>query len=397
MTNYYWTVSLGGVINYGSGTNDITVSWVATGPQSVSVTYTDTHGCNPAAPTVLNVTVNPLPDVAGTISGAATVCAGATNVPYYVAPIPNALSYVWTLPPNASIATGSGTNSITVDFAPNATSGNIFVFGNNLCGNGLSSPPFAVTVTPLPDTAGTITGPSTVCQGDLGVVYSVAPVPNADGYAWTVPTGATIVMGSNTNSIAVDFSPTATSGIITVAGTNSCGAGAISPDFDLTVNPTPPTPVITASGDTLHSDASTGNQWYFNGDPIAGATTQTWVAQQTGWYWDVVTLLGCSSAASNHIYIVKVGVQPSPPVTNIVLYPNPNEGEFTLMFTSAKEENYDIRVFNNLGVQIFEMRNIDVMGTTHQNIDLRPAPNGVYSVIISNDLRSVVKKIVINK
>jgi len=82
---------------------------------------------------------------------------------------------------------------------------------------------------------------------------------------------------------------------------------------------------------------------------------------------------------------------------SMIVYPNPNEGVFTLMFTSTKQENYDIRVYNNLGVQIFEMRNMYVMGTTRQNIDLRPAPNGVYSVVITNDLRSVVKKIVINK
>jgi len=397
MTGYIWNVSSGGTINYGSGTNDITVSWITPGPQTVSVTYTDTHGCVPFAPTVLNVTVNPLPSAAGSITGTASVCAGASGVPYSVAPVPNALSYVWTLPPNATIASGAGTNSITVDFASNATSGNIFVFGNNLCGNGASSPPFAVTVAPLPDTAGTITGPNPVCQGDVGVVYYVAPVPNADGYVWTVPAGATITMGMNTNSIAVDFSSSATSGIITVAGTNSCGTGPFSPDFNLVVNPTPPTPVITSSGDTLTSDTPTGNQWYFNGIAIVGATSQTWVAQQTGWYWDVVTLLGCSSAASNHIYIVKVGVEPPPAVTNIVLYPNPNEGDFTLMFTAAKQEKYNIRVFNNLGVQIFEMSNLDVMGTTRQNIDLRPAPNGVYSVIISNDQTSVVKKIVINK
>jgi hypothetical protein len=291
----------------------------------------------------------------------------------------------------------AGTNSITVNYSTNAVSGDILVYGSNLCGNGISSPPFAVTVAHLPDAAGIITGPSPVCQGDSGLVYSVNPVPNATGYIWTVPAGSTIVSGGNTNSIVIDLSPSAVSGIITVTGTNSCGNGTVSPDFNLSVYPTPPTPVITSSGDILHSDTPIGNQWYFNGIAITGATTQTWVAQQTGWYWDIVTLIGCSSAASNHIYIVKVGIEEPPIATDVVLFPNPNEGVFTLMFTSAKQDNYNIRVFNNLGVQIFEMKNLDVIGRTSQNIDMRPAPNGIYSVVISNNLNSTVKKIIINK
>jgi len=290
-----------------------------------------------------------------------------------------------------------GTNSITVNYGTNALSGNIFVYGNNLCGNGTSSPPFAVIVAPLPDIAGNISGPPSVCQGTSGALYSVSAIANATGYNWTVPTGATIVAGMNTRSITVDFSPTAVSGTITVTGTNSCGNGPVSPVFNVTVNTSPATPIISALGDTLHSDAPTGNQWYFNGIAITGATGQTWVAQQSGWYWDVVMLNGCSSEASNHIYILKVGFEQPLAVTNIVLYPNPNEGMFTLMFTSPKEEKYEIRVFNNLGVQILEMKNLDVMGTTRQTIDLRPAPNGVYSVIILSDLRIVVRKIIINK
>jgi hypothetical protein len=403
MLNYVWTVSSGGIINYGSGTYQIQVSWIAGGAQTVSVTYSNGIGCNAITPTVLNVTVNPLPDPAGAITGTAIVCAGTNGVAYSVAPINGATTYVWALPPNATIASGAGTNSITVNYGTNATSGMIYVYGNNLCGNGGTSPAFAVTVNALPDPAGTIIGTAAVCEGTSGVIYSVGTILNATGYDWTLPTGATIVGGLNTNTITVDFAVGAVSGVITVTGTNACGNGTVSPDFNVTVTAIPAVPLVSAQGDTLTSTAPTGNQWWYSvtqtgtGAPIAGATGQTWVAQNTGWYWDVVTINGCSSDTSNHVYILKVGIEKPPVVSNVVLYPNPNEGVFTLMFNSSKQENYDIKVFNNLGIQIFEMRNLVVMGTTHQNIDLRPAPNGVYSVIITNDMSSVVKKIVINK
>jgi hypothetical protein len=204
------------------------------------------------------------------------------------------------------------------------------------------------------------------------------------------------VGGANTNAIAVDFSPTAVSGIITVAGTNSCGTGPVSPDFNLTVNATPPTPLITASGDTLHSDAPTGNQWYFNGTAIAGATGQTWVAQHSGWYWDVVTLNGCSSAESNHQYIIITGVD-SHSSSAINVYPVPNDGRFTVSIISSSKEPFTITVFSNLGVKIHEVKDIHVNSQFYQVIDLRPVFNGIYTVVIRNSIYHIVKKVVVSR
>jgi hypothetical protein len=85
---------------------------------------------------------------------------------------------------------------------------------------------------------GPVTGNTSVCQGQTGVGYSVSPVNNATGYIWTLPSGATIISGNNTNSISVDFSPTAVSGIITVCGLNICGNGPVS-QLPVSVNPLP--------------------------------------------------------------------------------------------------------------------------------------------------------------
>jgi len=398
MTNYLWNVSAGGVIDYGSGTYQIQVSWIIAGPQTVSVNYSNGSGCNAATPTVFNVTVNPLPNQAGTITGTSIICAGTNGVAYTVASIPNSNTYVWTLPPYATIASGMGTNSITVNFASNASSGNITVYGNNLCGNGAASPPFAVTVNALPEAAGNITGPASVCQGAAGIVYMVPAIAGATGYTWTVPAGVTIISGANTNSITVDFSPAAVSGNITVLGINSCGNGMVSPNFAVTVNTVPATPVVTNTGYIVSSSAPTGNQWYFEGILIPGATAQTYdcTLSGTGYYWSIVTINGCSSAESNHQYVIITGID-SHSSSGISVYPNPNEGVFTLMITSPKEEKFDIRVFNNIGVLIFEMKNLDVTGTTRQIIDLSSAVSGIYTIMIWNSNYSSVKKVVVNK
>jgi hypothetical protein len=75
---------------------------------------------------------------------------------------------------------------------------------------------------------GPISGDSIVCQATSGVFYSTDTIPNAISYVWTVPSGAVIATGQNTNAITVDYSDTASSGLITVAGVNPCDTGATS-------------------------------------------------------------------------------------------------------------------------------------------------------------------------
>lgn len=397
MSNYQWNISSGGTITGGNTTNSILVQWNTPGAQWLSVTYANANGCYAATPTVLNVTVNPLPGAAGTITGTASLCAGAQGIAYSVDPITNTTYYVWTLPPGATIASGDGTNSITVDFATNAVSGDITVYGNNVCGNGATSPPFPVIVIALPDPAGTISGPSDVCEGQTGVQFSVPVIPGATGYIWTLPAGATIESGENTNSITVAFPQGTSSGIITVTGTNPCGNGQTSPDFQITVNPIPGTPHITAVADTLHSNAPAGNQWYYNGDPVAGGTEQMLIAQNTGWYWDVVTLEACSSDTSNHIFIVVTGINPTADQNQYIIYPVPNDGIFTARIITPNEQTFNILIYDQVGVRIYESKTFTVKGMYQKKIDLRPTPSGVYTVVFKSSDHSVIRKIMINK
>lgn len=64
MTNYLWNVSIGGTITAGGGLNDntVTISWNTAAPQTVSVNYTNGSNCTAALATVLNISVNPLPN-----------------------------------------------------------------------------------------------------------------------------------------------------------------------------------------------------------------------------------------------------------------------------------------------------------------------------------------------
>lgn len=69
-----------------------------------------------------------------------------------------------------------------------------------------------------------------MCVGDPAVkTLSISAVSNATAYAWTLPAGATILSGNNSNSITANFSSLAV-GIYTlgVNGINICGNGPLS-------------------------------------------------------------------------------------------------------------------------------------------------------------------------
>jgi len=163
MVNYHWDVTLGGQITSGQGTDSITVKWNGPGSEIVRVIFTNPNGCTVPNPAILHVSIGAVPGPAGPVSGPSPLCTGTSQVVFIVAPIPNALIYIWTLPPGLLIVSGSGTNSITINVLPGASSGNISVYAVNFCGTGLPSPPFPLIIhEPAMVYAGT---GDTLCQG----------------------------------------------------------------------------------------------------------------------------------------------------------------------------------------------------------------------------------------
>jgi hypothetical protein len=395
MTNYVWNITPNSGTYAMTGTNVTSVFWTSPGAKWVSVSYTNANGCATAIPTIYNVTVNPLPGTPGAITGQSAVCAGSNGVAYSVAAVTNATSYVWTLPAGATIASGAGTNSITVNYNATATSGNISVLAHNNCGDGQSSAVFPLVVNTVPVTPGAITGAATVCQGSAGITYSVTAVAGATSYNWTVPTGVTIATGAATNSITVNYSLTAISGNITVSGVNTCGTGTASTKA-ITVNTKPATPVVTLNVNILISSSASGNQWYRDGVAISGATAQTYTIPQDGTYYVIVTLNGCSSDASNSIIIIHTGVDTfEKQLVNV--YPNPSNGAFWVSINATGTEVFDMEIVNSVGATVSKTNNVEVSGTFKQYFDLHELSAGMYTLVLRSDKQQIVKKIVINK
>lgn len=75
--------------------------------------------------------------------------------------------------------------------------------------------------------AGSISGVAAQCPTTAGQVYSIAAVPNALNYTWTVPTGWTITAGQGTTSITVTTGTTGQNGNIGVTASNGCVTSAV--------------------------------------------------------------------------------------------------------------------------------------------------------------------------
>lgn len=86
---------------------------------------------------------------------------------------------------------------------------------------------------------------------------------------------------------------------------------------------TPSTPVITSSGDALHSSAAQGNQWFNQDGPIEGAMGQDFLALEPGIYYVIVTEGDCVSAPSNSIELITVSLSTAISPDRTRLYPNP--------------------------------------------------------------------------
>ena len=124
------------------------------------------------------IVISDLPQAAGFISGDDQVCAGTGGLTYSVEPVAGAEGYNWQLPPGATIVSGEGTASITVNFSNQ--SGQITVTPVNARGNGQSSSSFITVENGVPSTPGSING-SFLANINSAGTYSISPFIRQSG------------------------------------------------------------------------------------------------------------------------------------------------------------------------------------------------------------------------
>lgn len=180
---YQWKVNGN---NVGSNQNTYTTTALVNGDQ-VSCVITITGGCvttTTATSNTITNTVLTVPAQPSAITGNATVCAGTNGVAYSVTNV-SGVTYTWSYSGNnVTIASGQGTNSVTLNFANNATSGTLTVTPSNDCGNGTAQT-LAITIPAAISYSG---HPANANTTDGGNASFNATVSNATSYQWQVST-----------------------------------------------------------------------------------------------------------------------------------------------------------------------------------------------------------------
>jgi hypothetical protein len=238
------------------GTSPYTHSWTGTGAGYLSsgtapsplfnspdggiydltYTVTDNRGCTGTANATVTVFQAPVanagPDLLNLCSGTTQiVMTGATaSGSYSGTPVWSGTGGTWTQNPDPALAA----------FTPSAPSGSTIVTltltGANGCVNTIDTREISWNSAPM-QPGGFTQSSAGVCRGQTGVAYSVPADPRAITYIWTYSGTGASINGSG-NSITVDFSPTATSGNLSVTASNACGTG-IPRTMAVTVIPIP--------------------------------------------------------------------------------------------------------------------------------------------------------------
>ncbi len=82
---------------------------------------------------------------------------------------------------------------------------------------------------------------------------------------------------------------------------------------------------------------------------------------------------------------------------SVEIFPNPNSGEFMVKLNVLQSSEVNLKVLNNLGVEVYNEKNVSVKNTWEKNINLSDLSEGLYFINIYNDETSILKKMILRK
>ena len=273
-SSYVWTVPTGATLVSGQGDTSIVVSFDSTFI-SGSISVKGQNACFITAAKSTIVTKK-LPLAPTVLNGSTDVCSISTNVLYSTSAVANATYYIWSVPVGATIVSGQGATSISVSFDNSFVSGtNITVKAASSCGVNATAKSLTVykRLATIPKV---LTGAADIylCSNLSTYRYTTRSTAYSTSYAWTVPTGATIVSGQGDTSVLVSFDSSFATGSISVKAVNACSMSALK-TFAVTKKlPTAPTVLLGTTDVCAAIGASSLVTYYTN--KVVNASSYIW-------------------------------------------------------------------------------------------------------------------------
>ena len=403
-TSYTWSVPAGAIISSGQGTNVVSIEF-SNSAISGDICVLVSNSCGSSADVCMAITVfNSIPAKPLSITGNTLPCAGGSGMVYACPIVANALSYQWIVPSTATIISGQGTNTITVDFLSNFTSGSVKVAAVNCLGSSLFK---SLSVRGKPSTPALISGLSEeVCAGSTNVAYSIAPVVGATSYNWTLPANTTLVSGQGTSTITLNFDALFKTGALKVSASNACGTSGLK---SLTIRSTPKMPdIISGAASVCANQVGVA----YSIPTVVGASSYTWkaptgaviTAQNTpsilvdyGTVGGIVKVKANNTCGSSAFRTLTVAMTcrdfsaQQKSEWDVTIYPNPSSSAFTLDLNAANSSEV-VLVISDLSGRVVER--IENKNTRNQFQFGEELTSGVYFVEVGDGYQRKTFKII---
>ncbi|PQJ12067.1 hypothetical protein CJD36_009775 [Flavipsychrobacter stenotrophus] len=352
----------GGVWSVSNTHATISTSGMVTGvtPGTDTVYYTVTNACGAVSVSRL-VTVYGVPG-ADTIAGPSVACIGMAITLTTVVP-----GGTWTVSNAHATVTGGVVTGIT------AGVDTIYYAVTNACGSATTSKIVTVHVSVVPMVTAAVSPNDTLC-GAAPATYTATPVNGgtAPYIEWRrngVNIGAGLTLGDSPadgDVISCRMASNATCPTIDTVYSNNITMHVypnVIPVVTVTVSPGDTIGYIgqpvTFTATLTNCGSSPIYQWYENGTAIAGATSATYSTTAVGndaFYCIADCNIPCAVAVSNHsnvvtLYTGHVGINTlHPSGVSFSLYPNPNNGNFTLIGkTEGSNEPVTYEIIDMMG------------------------------------------------
>jgi hypothetical protein len=236
-----------------------------------------------------------------------------------------------------------------------------------------------VTVSPYPDVTVSIDGETTFCKGES----TVLSVPEgAEVYTWFLNN---VDVVSTENSVEVTESGTyhiEASNDVCLQGSGGTEITVIEIDvfpLDLVDN-------------TLSSIEAVTYQWYFNDEPIPGATNQDYEVTESGEYFvEITDDNGCTGFSDKTNVIISKTNQIAI-LNEFSVYPNPTSATLFINMNSSERGDFSFSL-QTIDGKMLSVLEKEITGEAVIDMDLTAFPAGVYLLKVKHGEDVLIKRI----
>lgn len=366
----------------------------------------------------LTVNINDVPVAAAAPTGDTDLCEGTLTTVYTASEIMYADDYNWSFTPEeAGTITSDGMEAEVTWNTEWSGEAEIFVTGVNECGEGETSSALTVMMTAMPEMPALPTGETELCENNTSTMYETTGAVGAEGYVWEVLPAEAGTITSDGMSAEVAWAESYSGeASVHVKAMNTCGESEFSEALTVTLAPLPVQPEtitgqdevcqgLTVTLNVAEISSATDCEWMIepaeagvvtmNGMTCDITASETWEGDATimargindcgtGEWSDgfTLTIQDCTGIEENE-------------AISLVVFPNPNNGEFTINLEA--NETINIRLMNAIGEVVYFENNVEVSGAVSKQIRTSGLANGVYYLNLTGETVNGFQKIVIRK